>query len=72
LPLGDEAQKFIAQLCRWKRSTYLLLTKTDGTPWGQGQQAARIKAACTAADIRPKKVIITSIAATMLWKNAGN
>jgi integrase len=53
LPLGDEAQQFIAQICRGKRSTDLLLTKADGSPWTPGQQAKRINEACAAAGITP-------------------
>jgi integrase len=52
LPLGDEAQKFIAQLCRGKCGTDLLLSKADGSPWSPGQQADRINAACAAAGIK--------------------
>ena len=51
LPLGDEAQEFIAHLCHGKRNTDLLLTKADGSPWGPAQQADRIDAAYVAAGI---------------------
>jgi integrase len=53
LPLGDEAQHFIAQISRGKRSSDLLLTKADGSPWTPGQQAKRINEACAAAGITP-------------------
>src|SRR6185437_5581600 len=53
LPLSEEGQRFFAAMIVGKDAEARVLTKTDGTPWGQSDQFRRMRAACTAAEIAP-------------------
>lgn len=53
VPLTAEGVQFFDALTAGAAPEALLLTKADGTPWGQSEQFRRIRAACEAAKIDP-------------------